>query len=135
MIWCVFFVVVVVYLRWPAQGATFDGWYWVLYSSGFLCVSFHSFILPKASSLVVWGLGVCAPTPKAKGLISGQELRFHKCFFLMSLSEIKTNIQKRENKDEPQRNGSYKIGLMIFKIMGYIIPRAKSKQSNRNKVQ
>ena len=24
MIWCVFFVVVVVYLRWPAQGATGD---------------------------------------------------------------------------------------------------------------
>ena len=26
----------------------------------------------------------------------------------MALSEIKTNTQKRENKDEPQTNGSYK---------------------------
>ena len=60
------------------------------------------------SSLVVQGLGVNAPTPKAQGLISGQEQRFHKCF-VMALSEIKTNIQIQETKDEPQTNGSYKI--------------------------
>ena len=66
---------------------------WFLYSSGFLCVSSHYLILPRVSSLVVQGLGVSAPTPKAKGLISGQERRFHK-WFVMALSEIKTNIQK-----------------------------------------
>ena len=30
------------------------GWCWVLYSSGFLCVSSHYLILPRVSSLVVW---------------------------------------------------------------------------------
>jgi len=37
----------------------------------------------------------------------------------MALSEIKANIQKRETKDEPQTNGSYKIKQMIIKIMEY----------------
>ena len=54
--------------------------------------------------------------PKAQGLISGQEQRFHK-WFVMALSEIKANIQKRETKDDPQTNGSYKIKQMIIKIM------------------
>ena len=36
----------------------------------------------------------------------------------MGLSEIKTNIQKRETKDEPQTNGNYKI-RQIIKIMEY----------------
>ena len=36
----------------------------------------------------------------------------------MALSEIKTNIQKWETKDEPQTNGSYKI-RQIIKIMEY----------------
>ena len=57
----------------------------------------------------------------------------------MALSQIKTNNQKRETKDEPQTNGSYKIRQMIIKIMEYthihIHPREKSKQSNKNKVQ
>ena len=57
----------------------------------------------------------------------------------MALSEIKTNIQKRETKDEPQTNGGYKIRQIIMKIMEYththIHPWAKSKQSNKNKVQ
>ena len=34
-----------------------------------------------------------APTPKAQGLISGQEQRFHK-WFVMALRESKTNIPK-----------------------------------------
>ena len=38
-------------------------------------------------------------TPKAQGLISDQEERFHK-WFVMVLNEIKTNIQKQEIKDE-----------------------------------
>ena len=54
------------------------GWCWVLYSSGFVCVSSHCLTLCRVSSLVVWGLGVSAPTPKTRGLISGQEQRFHK---------------------------------------------------------
>ena len=45
------------------------GWCQFFYSSGFLCVSSHYLILPRVSSLVVQGLGVCAPTPKAQGLI------------------------------------------------------------------
>ena len=57
----------------------------------------------------------------------------------MALSKIKTNIQKQEIKDEPQTNGSYKIRQIIMKIMEYthihIHPWAKSKQSNKNKVQ
>ena len=56
----------------------------------------------------------------------------------MALSEIKTNIQRRETKDEPQTNGSYKIRQIIIKIMEYtdihIHPWAKSKQSNKNTV-
>jgi len=35
------------------------------------------------------------------------------------LSEIKTNIQKQETKDEPETNGSYKIKQIIIKIMEY----------------
>ena len=80
-------------MRCPAEGAT---GVWVmsgLYSGGFLCVSSHYLILLRVSSLVVYGLGVSAPTPKAQGLISGQEQRFHK-WFVMALSEIKTNIKK-----------------------------------------
>ena len=70
-------------------------------------------ITPRVSSLVVWGLGVSAPTPKAQGLISGQERRFHK-WFVMAVSEIKTNTQKQETKVEPQTNGSYKIMQKII---------------------
>ena len=57
----------------------------------------------------------------------------------MALREIKTNIQKWETKDEPQESSSYKIRQIIIKIMEYthihIHPWAKSKQSNKNKVQ
>ena len=51
------------------------------------------------------GLGVSAPTPEAQGLISGWEQRFHK-WLIMALSEIKTNTQKWDTKDEPKTNGS-----------------------------
>ena len=57
----------------------------------------------------------------------------------MALSEIKTNIQKQETKDGLQAHGSYKIRQIISKIMEYtpiaINSWAKSKQSNKNKVQ
>ena len=113
------------------------GWCQVLYSNGFLCVSSHYWILPRVSSLVVQGLRVSAPTQKAQGLISGQEQRFHK-WFVKALSEIKTNIQKWETKDELQTNDSYKIRQLIIKIMEYthihIQSWAKSKQPNKNTV-
>ena len=48
----------------------------------------------RINSLIVLALVVSAPNPKAQGLISGQEQRFHK-WFVMALSEIKTNIQKQ----------------------------------------
>ena len=125
-------------MRRPAQGAI-GGWVMPgLVVKGFLCVSSHYLISSRVTSLVVWGLGVSAPTPKAQGLISGQERKFHR-WFIMALSEIKTNIQKRETKDEPQTNGSYKIRQIIIKIIEYthiqIYPWTKSKQSNKNKVQ
>ena len=57
----------------------------------------------------------------------------------MALSKIKTNIQKWETIDEPQTNGSYKLRQIIIKLMEYtymhLHPWAKSKQSNKNKVQ
>ena len=82
-------------MRCPAQGAV-GGWVILgLYSDGFVCVSSHYLILPRVSSLVVSGLKVSAPTPKAQGLISRQEGGFHKWFF-RALSEIKPNIQKNE---------------------------------------
>ena len=77
-------------MRLPAQGATSG---WVMPGLVFLCVSSHCLILSRVSSLVVWGLGVNASTPKAQGLISGQERRFQK-WFIMALSEIRTNTQK-----------------------------------------
>ena len=73
----------------------------VLYSSGFLCVSSHYLILPRVSSLVVKGLGVSAPTPKAQGLISGQEQIFYK-WFVMALSEIKTISKNKKPKMNPK---------------------------------
>ena len=55
-------------MRRPAQGAT-GGWVMLgLVSSGFICVSSHYLILPKVSCLVVYGLGVSSPTPKAEDL-------------------------------------------------------------------
>ena len=73
-------------------------------------------ILPRVSSLVVQGLGVSAPTPKARGFISGQKQRFYK-WFAMALSEIKANIPKQETKGGPQTNGSYKIRQIIINVI------------------
>ena len=78
----------------------------------------HYLTVPGVGSLVAQDLGVNALTPEAQGLISGQEQRFHK-WFVMALNEIKTNIQKRETKDECQTNGSYKIRQIVIKIMEY----------------
>ena len=62
----------------------------------------HYLILPRVSSLVVWGLGVSAPTPKTQGLISGQEQRFH-MGLVMALSEIKTISQSEKPKMNPRQ--------------------------------
>ena len=72
-------------------------------------MSSHYLILPRVGSLVVKNLGVSAPTPKAQGLISGQERRLHK-WFVMALSEIKANIPKQETKDEPRQMAVTKSG-------------------------
>ena len=55
----------------------------------------------------------------------------------MALSEIKTQTQNQEAKDEPQTKSRQKIRQIIIKIMEYTRthPQAKSKQSNKNKVQ
>ena len=37
----------------------------------------------------------------------------------MALSEIKTNIQKQETKNEPETDGSYKIRQIVIKMMEY----------------
>ena len=74
--------------------------------------------LPSVSSLVFSGLGVCASIPKARGLLSGHEQRFHK-WCVVALSEIKTNTPNRETRDELQTNGNYKIRQIIIKIMEY----------------
>ena len=87
-------------MRRTAQGVT-GGWVMPgLIFKWFPLCEFY-LILPRVSSLIVSGLGASAPTPKAQGLISDQERRFHK-WFVMALSEIKINIQKQETKDEPQ---------------------------------
>ena len=55
----------------------------------------------------------------------------------MALSEIKTNIQKWETKDEPQTNGSYKISQIIIKIMEcahiHILPWAQENSPTKIK--
>ena len=61
-------------------------------------------------------------------MISGQEQRSHK-WLVMALSEIKTNTQKQETKDELQTNSSYKIKQIVIKIMEYIpISKVKTVQ-------
>ena len=55
----------------------------------------HYLTVPGVGSLVAQDLGVSALTPEAQDLISYQERRFHK-WFVMSLSEIKTDTPKQE---------------------------------------
>ena len=68
--WVCIFVLFVVQMRSPAQGATDD---WVIQGLVFKWLSLCDFSLPMVGSLVVQGLGVSAPTPKAQGLFFGQE--------------------------------------------------------------
>ena len=118
------------------------GCYWWL-GDARSCIQVVSFVwvltIWYSLGLVLWLSGVLEsvlPLPMAHGLISGQKWRFHK-WFIMALSEIKTNIQNRETKDEPQTNGSYKLRQIVIQIMEYthIHPWAKSKQSNKSKMQ
>ena len=107
------------------------GWYWVLFSSGFLCVHSHYLIPPRVSSLVIQGLGVSAPTPKAQGLT-------HK-WVCYSTKWDQNKYPKMGNQRWTPKNGSYKIRQIIIKIMEYthihIYPWTKSTQSNKKKVQ
>ena len=50
----------------------------------------------------------------------------------MALRESKTNIQKQETKDEPQKNGSYRIKQIIIKIMEYTHIHDTHEQSQNN---
>jgi len=91
--------------------ASCTGFYWWLGDAGscILVVSFVGVLIIWYSlGLFLWYYRVLESVLPLQDLISGQELRFHK-WFVMALSEIKTNIQKRETKDESQTNGSYKI--------------------------
>ena len=76
-------------MRHPAQGASGG---WVMRGLVFKWFPLCEFLLfdTPSGSLGSWSQD---PTPKAQGLISGQERRFHK-WFVMALSEIKTHIQK-----------------------------------------
>ena len=69
------------------DGAAFTGCFWWSGHAGscIQVVSFVYLILPRVISLVVLGLGVCVPTPKAQSLISAQEQRFHKLRLLLLL--------------------------------------------------
>ena len=120
--------------------ASCTGCYWWLGDVG-SCIQVVSFVwvltIWYSLGLVLWQSRVLEsvlPTPKAQGLISGQEWTFHK-WFVMAVSEIKINIQKWETKDEPQTYGSCKIRKIIIKIMEYIHihihPWAKWKPSKR----
>ena len=115
--WVCIFLLFGVQMRLPAQGATGG---WVMPGLMFKQFSFCEFSLfdtPRVSSLVVQGLRISSPTPKAQGLISG--LKRDSTSGLYGISETKTNIQRQETKDEPQTNGSYKIRQIIIKIMEY----------------
>ena len=48
----------------------------------------------------------------------------------MALSEIKTNIQKWETKDESQTNGRYNIRQIIIKMMDYTHIHAHEQSKN-----
>ena len=53
----------------------------------------------------------------------------------MAFSEIKTNIQKQETKDEPQTNGSYKIRQIIIKICNIHIYTHKQSENSLTKIK
>ena len=91
--WVCIFVLFVVWMRCPAQDATGS---WVML--GLVCEwlplwEFYLTLPRIRSSLVVEGLGVSTPTPKAQGSIFGWEWRFHK-WFIMASNGIETNTQK-----------------------------------------
>ena len=53
----------------------------------------------------------------------------------MALSEIKTNIQKWETKDEPQANDSYKIRQIIIKRWNIHIYTHEPSQNSPTKIK
>ena len=80
------------------------GWCQILYSSGFPCVSSHYLILHKVTSLVVQGLGVSAPTPKAQGLISVQDWKFHKWFVVEFSLVPQVRLKQIPKNEKPKMN-------------------------------
>ena len=103
--------------------ASCTGFYWCL-GEARTCIPVVSFVwvltLWYSLGFVLWysrSWSQCSHS-KGQGLISGQEQRFHKWFF-MALSEMQTNVQNWETKDQPQTNGCYKIRQIIIKIMQY----------------
>ena len=118
--------------------ASCTGCYWFLGDAG-SCIQVVSSVcvltIWYSLELVLWKSRILEPVfPLQRLKASG----FHK-WFVMALSEIKTNTTKWKTKDELQTNGSYKIRQIIIKIMEYthihIHPWEKSKQSNQNKIQ
>ena len=57
---------------------------------------------------------------KGSGLDLWSGMKISQVVFI-ELSEIKTNIQKQETKDEPQINSSYKISQITIKIIEYTL--------------
>ena len=70
-----------IFVFWLHQGAT-GSWMWLGLIFRWFCLCEFS-LLPRVSSLVVSGLGVSVPTPKAQGLIS--ELSLEEQTYLLDL--------------------------------------------------
>ena len=120
-------------MRRPAQGATGS---WVMsgfVSSGFLCVSSHYLILPRVSSLVVQGLGVSAPTPKAQGLILVKN-KDSTSGLLWHYVRLKQIYKNKKPKMNPRQMAVTKAGKKIIKLMEYT-PMRKVKIVQKNKIQ
>ena len=109
------------------------GWYPVLYSSSFLCVSFHYLILSRVSSLSSLGSWSQCSHSKGSGLDlwSGTKIPEEVCYGIKwDWNEYPKTRNQRWTPDKWQ----LKIRQILIKIMEYthihIHPSAKWKQSN-----
>ena len=98
--------------------------YWWLGDAG-SCIQVVSFVwvltIWYSLGLVLWSSRVLEsvlllPRLRAWSLVRNKDSTSG---FFMALSEIKTNNPKKETKDAPQTNGSYKISQIRIKIMEY----------------
>ena len=105
-------------MKCAAQGAT-GGWVMlgVVFKWFPLC-EFSLFDTPQGKFSGSQGSWIQCSHSKDSGLDLWSGTKITQ-WFVMALSEIKANIQKRKAKDEPQTNGSYKIIQIIIKIMEY----------------